>query len=152
MKYVWMCPELIQIMFDICNIWLSLHDLLPLVKIIIRTFLCGMNWSCGNTDIWIVLSVCPSICLSYHILCMSLLLTLLYWKICHTIVLHDPRVCHDIAPRSRSQCSYSQISFPGHNSLLSCYTPPSPTKCGSWMHCFTIAVCLSVCEKMVSTR
>ena len=40
------------------------------------------------------------------------------WIIFHTNVVNDPGVCHDLDPKSRSQCSHTQNPCPGHNSSL----------------------------------
>ena len=48
------------------------------------------------------------------------------WIIFYTIVVHYPRLFHDlepikvISPRSRSLCTHNQNPYPGHNSSLPC--------------------------------
>ena len=72
-------------------------------------------------------------CLSVHLFALCLGHNFLppcsIWIIFHTIVVHDPRVCHDvnlpwpkvISPRSRSQCTNTQNLCPGHNFSLPCW-------------------------------
>ena len=48
------------------------------------------------------------------------------WIIFHTIVVHDPRVCHDLDPRSYLQgqgqsAHIAKYLCPGHNSSLPCW-------------------------------
>ena len=47
------------------------------------------------------------------------------WIIFHTIIVHDPRMCHDLDPRSYLQgqghWTHTQKLCPGHNSSLPCW-------------------------------
>ena len=71
-------------------------------------------------------SVCPSV--SLFTWCRGLIFLPLcrIWIIFHTIFVHDPRLCHDLDPRSYLQgqghCAHiPQNRCPGHNSSLPCW-------------------------------
>ena len=76
------------------------------------------------------LSVRPSVCLSVRLFTScpghNFLTPCPIWIIFHTIIFHDPRMCHDLDPRSYlqgqgSQCTHTQNPCPGHNSSLICW-------------------------------
>ena len=62
-------------------------------------------------------------CLRTKIRCLDHNSSLPYciWIILHTIIVHNPRVCHDLDQRSRSQYTHTQNPCLGLNSSLLCW-------------------------------